>query len=447
MSRRKKILNIVVMGAFLANIFIIPPQKAHAFNLFRELGKGAKKAFRGLKKTTKFVLNLPDKATRWMGPVLGPVASFVLTKNIAKNPKLAKIFRRARKAQNVFSKIENVEKQVGEVKSLYKGEAKKLRDKASELEETRKQLAKDLLKHGDFDKYKEQVAAIQDLIEIHKKAADRFDNTANKIGVDDVVKMLGADFIKSTLRNIKDAVILDVSKELNKVVDPNIITKFLESGGGIDGVIDFFVEGELTKVMGESEDGDVDVDALREKVRESIKDEISKNKDFFRENWQQKINDIIKKKMVELDKTTQELEKKKEKVVGDDTFKGTTVSKEQQSEIDDFMKLLEESEEEEKEKSEDPSAPVFTDRCPSGYVYRPHWGVDCVQLNCPKVSNAHWGSTGRCICGSSGSIAENPEDPNKVCLFPRNYKSCPGCVYACVHLDEDCPLDGLVLPD
>ena len=77
--------------------------------------------------------------------------------------------------------------------------------------------------------------------------------------------------------------------------------------------------------------------------------------------------------------------------------------------------------------------------CPPGYEWQRMSGVGCVQINCNDIANAHYSYTGACICGSSGSIAENPKDPNKECYYPRDHKSCPGCIYACVHLDEDCP--------
>lgn len=79
------------------------------------------------------------------------------------------------------------------------------------------------------------------------------------------------------------------------------------------------------------------------------------------------------------------------------------------------------------------------DDCKPGYEWRPRSGVGCVQTNCNDVPDAHWGYTQDCVCGSSGSINENPNDPNKECHYPQDHASCPGCVYACVYADEECP--------
>ena len=77
--------------------------------------------------------------------------------------------------------------------------------------------------------------------------------------------------------------------------------------------------------------------------------------------------------------------------------------------------------------------------CKPGYEWKPRSGVGCVQKNCSDVPDAHWGYTQNCVCGTSGSIHEKDTDPNKECHYPADHKSCPSCVYACVHNDDECP--------
>jgi hypothetical protein len=76
--------------------------------------------------------------------------------------------------------------------------------------------------------------------------------------------------------------------------------------------------------------------------------------------------------------------------------------------------------------------------CPSGYIWNTQVGK-CIQENCYDIPNAHYSYTLDCVCGSSGSIYEDPSDPNRECSLPFDDPSCPGCVYACVYLDEECP--------
>ena len=81
------------------------------------------------------------------------------------------------------------------------------------------------------------------------------------------------------------------------------------------------------------------------------------------------------------------------------------------------------------------------DKCPSGYKYSPKSGIACIQANChtEAIPNAHWSYEGYCVCGSLGSIAEKDTDPNKECALPSECAYCPGCVYACVGLKDECP--------
>ena len=84
---------------------------------------------------------------------------------------------------------------------------------------------------------------------------------------------------------------------------------------------------------------------------------------------------------------------------------------------------------------------TYSQDCQPGYEWAPRSGVGCRQIDCDSVANAHYSYTQSCVCGSSGSIQENPSDPNKECIRPFVYTYCPGCVYACVHSDEPCPDD------
>ncbi|XOU94699.1 MAG: hypothetical protein ACNFW9_01390 [Candidatus Kerfeldbacteria bacterium] len=79
------------------------------------------------------------------------------------------------------------------------------------------------------------------------------------------------------------------------------------------------------------------------------------------------------------------------------------------------------------------------DECENGYVWEPKSGVGCVQEDCNIIPNAHYSYVQDCVCGSSGSMYEDPLDSNTECYYPFDYESCPSCVYACVGADEECP--------
>lgn len=75
--------------------------------------------------------------------------------------------------------------------------------------------------------------------------------------------------------------------------------------------------------------------------------------------------------------------------------------------------------------------------CLPGYHFDRTSG-NCIQTDSHDVMHPHYTPGGQCVCGTSGSIVENPDDRNKECMFSRDNANCPGCVYQCTHFDEPC---------
>ena len=104
-NKLKRTTLIICMVSVFAGSFIYPEQayaKVSFNRFFRNMGRVARSVGRG----SRFVINLPDKATRWMGPVLGPIASTILTRNISNHSKWGDVFRQAGRASRVYDSIE-----------------------------------------------------------------------------------------------------------------------------------------------------------------------------------------------------------------------------------------------------------------------------------------------------------------------------------------------------
>ena len=110
-----------------SNYSLIAPRIAEARNIFR-------KGLRCIGKLCNFVIELPDKITRPLGPVIGPIVSAVLTKNISKHSEFGKIFRDAKRIDRVIKNVDEQKRLVGELKDIYKEQAGELRKQAQELE-------------------------------------------------------------------------------------------------------------------------------------------------------------------------------------------------------------------------------------------------------------------------------------------------------------------------
>lgn len=409
--KKQKLLALILLFIFSFNFFL--PYEAYAKIRLKNL-------FRSIRRGTRFVINLPDKATRWMGPVLGPLASDILTQNIGRNPRFGQIFRNLRKGEKTIQDIEKQKQALAEIRKTYRDQASDLRQKADEIRESRRNFTSQVTSADmTFDDYKDKVADLDKIAQTYEAAADKIDSIADRIKAQDLIRMLGNNFVRQTLNQIKDTVVYQLNNEIKRLINPDIIkTLISQDGPGLDNLLDLLISGDISRILNQSDDKNIDLDELRQKIKDEIKNTYKNNKDEFKNNWQQKLDEIIKNMIKEIEETKKNLEEV-------DTQKPESSDQPE-----------EDTDSEQTEFIDDPN-----DKCPSGYAYKPRYGVDCVQINCEegKIPNAHLSYTGDCVCGSSGSINENPEDPNKECSYGSDNKSCPGCVYACVGLKDECP--------
>ncbi len=78
--------------------------------------------------------------------------------------------------------------------------------------------------------------------------------------------------------------------------------------------------------------------------------------------------------------------------------------------------------------------------CASGYRFDRMSGVGCVQDRCADVSHAFYSYVGYCVCYACGEAGCSGDKAySKECRRPHDYKSCPGCLYACIGPGDKCP--------
>jgi len=78
--------------------------------------------------------------------------------------------------------------------------------------------------------------------------------------------------------------------------------------------------------------------------------------------------------------------------------------------------------------------------CPSGYRFDRMSGVGCVQDKCGDVAHAFYSYVGYCVCYACGEVGCSGDKAySKECRRPQDYKSCPGCLYACIGPTDKCP--------
>lgn len=403
MSKKRNLVSTIIILTLLFNTAVFAP-KAEAFNLFRRL-----------RRVTRFVLNVPYKATKWMGPKLGPIAGTILSQNLMGHHKLGKIFSKASKIDKTLGRIEDVQKQLTLVKKVYGEQAKDLRDKAQKLKDAREVLSQKLVekKGYTYADFKKDALGLDELIKVHEQAADMLENRSKNMGPKDVIKLFGKDLFKTALKDMEGIVFKELDREMEKFINPEVILDFLSGGsGGFDAVLDFLVKREMDDALGKNPDiTDEQKADLMDRIKKSLKDKLKQDAEYLKKNWDQRLKDLMNEGI---------------------------------KESGDGIKLLEKlsPKEEEKKKEEEKTGSASAGEnyaCAPGYKWDPQSGRGCIQANCNDISDAHWSYEGYCVCGSSGSAFEDPEDPNKECAYGPDNESCPGCVYACVDLDAECP--------
>jgi hypothetical protein len=205
-----------------------------------------------------------------------------------------------------------------------------------------------------------------------------------------------------------------VKNALSRYVRPEVINTLIATGDkDADSLLDAILAGDISEFFAGQGNKDLDMNEIKMRVRDRIKEILKNNKDSLKNNWRNEINKVIKEVMAELEKTKKNLPQVKD-IISPTSVPATSVP-----------------------------IPTGEGGCKSGYKLCPRCGISCIQANCNEIESGHYSYESYCICGSSGSIAENPKDPNKECYRGADYAACPGCLYACVHFEEDCPLEGI----
>lgn len=404
----KKYSQKIIASILISSVLLIMiPQEAQARNLFRQF-------FRDLKRGVSFIVKLPDKATHWMGPILGPIASGILTQNIAGNSKFGNLFRNAHRVNNAINDIEEQKRLTREVKQMYRDQATQLRDYVKELETAREELKKHLIDRDvNMHDYIKTAIDIDKMINTVNATADRFENSAERINTGDIVKMATNNLLESLVGDVKNIALGELGDEIASVINPDVIDILLnQDSQSLDGFLDLLINSNL-----EGHDGSFDIDDLRERIKDRIKEHLQDQKNGFKDNLKNEINSIIEGVINETRGETDSIEK------GIDKIKNT------------------EKETKKNPYNDDELATTLTDipkdkfGCAPGYEWQRMSGVGCVQKDC-SAAGGHYSYTKRCICSF---VDSKPGDPTKACFRPSNYLACPSCVFACVGPDTECP--------
>ncbi len=412
-TRNQRIIAIILVISVSVS-FLLAPSVVEARGFFKNL-------LRFIGRTTKFIIRLPGNiastVTRPLGPVLGPIAAQILLANTPN--KILEVVTKADKVATGVDLIQAQEAKLAAAQEALREQAGAIEKEIDGLYSVKAQLEQQLLS-GDisYDEYKEQFIAFNDVLGAYQETQTRLEQAAQNLKPQNLVRLIGGDILKVTAGQIGNIVQQKIGEELQRIISQDVINKFLgDNGMNVVNVIDLVMTGDITRLLNEQgyDRSDPNFDALLAEIKAEIKAQLEDNKDYVRDNWETLLDEKIKEIVENQQTMTNSML----------TNTGTTTNTNVDTDNSDSYI--------------DPSMiPLDEDGCKPGWEWDIKIGK-CIQSNCADVSNAHYSYVLDCVCGSSGSVAENPDDPNKECSYPLNYGPCSGCVYSCVELDADCP--------
>ena len=279
----RRIISLVL----LVTVFLVAvpaPAFAGPFDFLRNIG-------RALGKAAGFIIQAPGRvatwATKWMGPVLGPVAAGWLAGRMLTNRELGRIFARAREVQKVVEDIKFLDESRDKLKQAYLDDAAYHKKVAKEYEELVGQI-KANPQADDVHKLVE-VRLLQDT---HRRMATALEKRAASVNNDDVAKLLGKSVLMRLLGGAKKIVIHELAEEVKRLIDPNIIIKFLQGGMDPGTVIDLIIENDASRLLKAKGLDDPDGE-LRDRLKAALKEELRNNRDFFKGNWRAEVDRIV----------------------------------------------------------------------------------------------------------------------------------------------------------
>jgi hypothetical protein len=283
MIKTRRIIALIVLVA----VFVMTtpaPAFAGPFDFLRDIG-------RALGKVARTVLNAPHRvatwATKWMGPVLGPVAAGWLAGKFISNKELGRIFARAKEVRDIVKDVEFVEQSRKKLQAAYLADAAYHRQQAAEYVELVEEM-KQSPQAGDV----RNIVEARLLWDTHNRMAKALEEKAKNVTTDDVAKMLGKKVLMRLLGGAKKIVLYELSEEVKRLIDPNIIIKFIDGGMDPGTVIELIIANDASRLL-RAKGLDDPNGELGDRLKDRLREELRNNRDFFKGNWKQEIDRII----------------------------------------------------------------------------------------------------------------------------------------------------------
>ena len=236
------------------------------------------------------IVNAPNRvatwATKWMGPVLGPVASAYLSGRILANGDIARIVKRAGNVERAANDIKLLNDSRDRLAQVYRDEAAANRKMAEQIERLVADIKADP-EAGDVDRLMD----LRRMQDGYVKLADRLESRADGVKVKDVLDLLGRSAVRRLGQGAEQALVTELNREVTRLIDKDVLLVLDGDGLRPGDVLNRIVERDAERMLeGTEHAGDKE---FAERLRDALKEQLKSDKDFFKKNWRSEVQRLI----------------------------------------------------------------------------------------------------------------------------------------------------------
>ena len=257
-----------------------------------------------IKRTIDRVLDFADRivepprravgaATRWMGPVLGPLAAdFVMGQIISSRSSVRDVFRRLAQAEQVSGNIEQFQKDVDRLRQAYRDEAQAHLTWVEQL-----QWQADAIKATPVTGDVRELIRIRSLQDGHRRMAERLQARADSVSTQDVIGLAGRRVVRQAIAGGRAIVTQEARAEIERLLGIEVIEDFAVGGMDAEHVVELVLGADVDMALIRSGVDPGEVGDVRDRIRDRLRQDLRARRDNLRENWpatvRQAVNEAI----------------------------------------------------------------------------------------------------------------------------------------------------------
>ncbi len=237
------------------------------------------------------IVNAPARvatwSTKWMGPVLGPIAAMWLAGRITANSDIARIVKHAGNAQRAAQDLKLLSDSAESLRQVYRSEAEANRKLSQQMATLEAELKADGIQQGDL----RRVIDLRRMQQAYEQMAERLDRRAETIGTKDVLDLFSRNAVKRFLAGGQEVLMGQLSQEVQRLVNKDVLVVL--NGRGLDpqSVLEGIVQHDAERMLAGTEHAD-DREFV-DRFREALKDRLKKDAEFLRHNWRPEVARLI----------------------------------------------------------------------------------------------------------------------------------------------------------